>query len=281
MHPARDTLQHVIKAWWKVEWQEGGKTNTASFLFREWTRQQKHEASSKKERVIPEEKQQLAEEKDADNIRKVLCKSFIQWLWELNLCCYKYRVDCFGSLRLFFCCYWSEISRNITKHTMSGSSGNQLILFSLEFWCFSRLRLGKHQDSRENKTNCFPRDLTLSVYYYSFKTLAPIPRLIPHNPLALTIFGRLEQYTINLYSYTFTQLNRDCHWLILGHMALTKIKCIPILIYLSRIVPSSSCYPARDSLQHVIKAVVESSVVEARGGLRIWKGWGCPSEILN
>ena len=24
-------------------------------------------------------------------------------------------------------------------------------------------RLGKHQDSRENKTNCFPRDLTLSV----------------------------------------------------------------------------------------------------------------------
>ena len=24
---------------------------------------------------------------------------------------------------------------------------------------------GKHQDSRENKTNCFPRDHTLSVYY--------------------------------------------------------------------------------------------------------------------
>ena len=32
----------------------------------------------------------------------------------------------------------------------------------------SRLRLGKHiQDSWENKTNCFPRDLTLSVYYIS------------------------------------------------------------------------------------------------------------------
>ena len=27
----------------------------------------------------PEEKQQLVEEKDADNIRKVLCKSFFQW----------------------------------------------------------------------------------------------------------------------------------------------------------------------------------------------------------
>ena len=48
------------------------------------------------------------EEKDADNIRKVLCKSFIQWFWELNLCCYKYRVDYFGSLWSFFCCCWSE-----------------------------------------------------------------------------------------------------------------------------------------------------------------------------
>ena len=30
-------------------------------------------------KVILEEKQQLVEEKDADDIRKVLCKSFIQW----------------------------------------------------------------------------------------------------------------------------------------------------------------------------------------------------------
>ena len=79
-------------------------------------------------------------------------------------------MDCFDSLRLsvFFCCCWSTLkwkSRNITKHLMSGPSGNQLVLFSLESWCFPRLRLGKHQDSRENKTNCFPRDLTLNVYY--------------------------------------------------------------------------------------------------------------------
>ena len=114
----------------------GGKTNTASFLFREWTHQHKHEASSKKAtifKVIPGEKQQLVEEKDADNIRKVLCKSFVQWFWELNLCSYKYRVDCFDWLRLFFC-----KSRNITKHLMSGPSGNLLVLFSLESWCFRR-----------------------------------------------------------------------------------------------------------------------------------------------
>ena len=47
---------------------------------------------------------------------------------------------------------------------MSGPSGNQLVLFSLESSCFPRLRLGKYQDSWENKTNCFPRDLTLSIY---------------------------------------------------------------------------------------------------------------------
>ena len=39
----------------------------------------------------------------------------------------------------------------------------KLVLFSLESLCFPRPRLEKHQDSRENKTNCFPRDHTLSV----------------------------------------------------------------------------------------------------------------------
>ena len=47
---------------------------------------------------------------------------------------------------------------------MSGPEGNQLVLFSLESGCFPRLCLGKHQDSEENKTNCFSQDLTLSVY---------------------------------------------------------------------------------------------------------------------
>ena len=45
----------------------------------------KTKPQAKKQRFLklsqkfPEEKQQLVEEKDADNIRKVLCKSFIQW----------------------------------------------------------------------------------------------------------------------------------------------------------------------------------------------------------
>ena len=44
-----------------------------------------------------EEEQQLVEEKDADNIRKV--NHSFSGFWELNLCSYKYRVDCFDSLR--------------------------------------------------------------------------------------------------------------------------------------------------------------------------------------
>ena len=96
--------------------------------------------------------------KDADNIRKVLCKSFIRWFWELYLCCYtEYRVDCFGSLRLFFCYCWSE-TLNVR------SLGKQLVLFSQESWCFPRRSGGKHQHLRENKLTGFQRDLTLRVF---------------------------------------------------------------------------------------------------------------------
>ena len=39
-----------------------------------------------------------------------------------------------------------------------------------------------------------------------------------------------SEQRVLLYSQTFTQLNRDCHCLIVGHVALTEIKCIPIVI---------------------------------------------------
>ena len=46
----------------------------------------------------------------------------------------------------------------------------------------------------------------------------------------------------------------DCHRLFLGHVALTKIKCIPIVIH-------EAMYPARATLQHVIKFVVFANKV--------------------
>ena len=83
MYPARATLQHVIKAWWKVVRQKAGKTLPAFFFVNEHNNtntkpQAKKQQFSKLSQKFPEEKPKLVEEKDADNIRKVLCTSFIQ-----------------------------------------------------------------------------------------------------------------------------------------------------------------------------------------------------------
>ena len=98
---------------------EGGK-NTASFLFHEWTQQSTNtKPQAIKKQRFSEEEQQLAEEKDAENIRKVLCKSFIQWFWELNLCSYKVpsRLFWFAPVILLLLLKWK--SRNITKSGLS------------------------------------------------------------------------------------------------------------------------------------------------------------------
>ena len=87
MYPAGDTLQHVIKAWWKVASQKVGKTMPVFFFFDNFVKehnntntkpqvkQQRFLKLFQKSRVIPE---QLVEKKDTDNIRKVLRKTFIQ-----------------------------------------------------------------------------------------------------------------------------------------------------------------------------------------------------------
>ena len=86
MYPDRDTLSNVPRSGYITARDqsmvesgvtEGGK-NTASFLFREWPQHHKQEASTRQKatifKVIPLEKQQVVEENDAENIRKVLCK---------------------------------------------------------------------------------------------------------------------------------------------------------------------------------------------------------------
>ena len=161
MYPDRDTLSNVPHSGYMRggKWRERRREKLCQFSF-SWinttTQTWSLKLKSNDFQVMPEEKQHLVEENDADSVRKVLWKSFIQWFYSFSF--------------VFFCCYWSTLkwkSRNITKYLMPGPSGNQLVLFSLESWCLPRLRLRKHQDSRENKTNCSPRDLTLSVYYIS------------------------------------------------------------------------------------------------------------------
>ena len=83
------------------------------------------------------------EQKDAVNIRKVLCKSFIQWFWELNLCCNGYiSTESTVLIRSRYSTFAIEVKVKKYNKTLNVRSlGEQLVLFSLESW-----------------------DLTLSVY---------------------------------------------------------------------------------------------------------------------
>ena len=149
MYPTQDTLQHVIKAWWCDRRREKHYHFPFSWMnttTQAWSLKLKTTIF----KIIPEEKQQLVEEKDADDIRKGLLQIIhsvvltIKFVFFIQV---PSRLFWFTPLiiSIFFCCCWSTLkwkSRNITKHLMSGPSGNQLvILFSLESWCFPRLRL--------------------------------------------------------------------------------------------------------------------------------------------
>ena len=93
MYPDRDTLSNVPCSGYITardqSMVESGVTesgkNTASFFFfvNEHNNLNTNMKPQAKKatiyKVIPDKKQQLVEEKDADNIRKVLCKTFIQW----------------------------------------------------------------------------------------------------------------------------------------------------------------------------------------------------------
>ena len=67
---------------------------------------------------------------------------------------------------------WSVNSlQSLWSYTLNvRSRGKQLVLFSQESWCFPRRSRGKHQDSRENKTNWFPEgpDIKCFVIFLDF-----------------------------------------------------------------------------------------------------------------
>ena len=94
MYPDRDTLSNVPRSGYITardqSMVESGVTengkNTASFLFFSWMNTSNLNTNTKpqakKQRFLKssqKRKQKLVEEKDADNIRKLLSKSFIQW----------------------------------------------------------------------------------------------------------------------------------------------------------------------------------------------------------
>ena len=76
--PRQATLQHVIKARWK-QWRDKRRKKYCQvlpvFVFvneHNNTNTKPHQRFLKLSKKFPEEKQQLVEENDADNIRKVL-----------------------------------------------------------------------------------------------------------------------------------------------------------------------------------------------------------------
>ena len=120
-------------------------------------------------------------------------------------------------------CYSFEVKRfrNTTKHWRSGPSGNQLVFFSREPWCFPRQSRGKHQDSRENKTNCFPRDLTLVqeiawfVVIFGVNTTSDISKLLY---VIWRAVRRVKFETIlNDHSWYLCQISRTNHAIVCLH----------------------------------------------------------------
>ena len=96
MYPDRETLSNVPHSGYITARDqsmvergvtEGGKNTARScqFSFSKMSNNTNTKPEAKKQRFLklsqkfPEGKQQLVEEKDADNIRKVISKSFIQW----------------------------------------------------------------------------------------------------------------------------------------------------------------------------------------------------------
>ena len=55
-------------------------------------------------------------------------------------------------------------------HLRSDPEGNSFVFLRVLFWCFPRQSRGKHQDSRENKTNWFPEgpDIKWFVIFLDF-----------------------------------------------------------------------------------------------------------------
>ena len=118
---------------------------------------------------------------------------------------------------------------------MYGHKGNWLVLFSFKSGCFLRWSWGKHQDSRENKSNCFPQDHVLGVYFLPHLVLVLSSVLdVPQsrrkvmyfllvffqiaktcfNSLSKKVSGSLEATTTAIRSDTWfnhlISLNNDC-----------------------------------------------------------------------
>ena len=89
----------------------------------------------------------------------------------------------------------------------------------------------------------FPLILICENYHWNLMVLLSVQKEV--------MFENEQQWL--LYSQPLTLLSRDCHWLIPGHVALTKIKCIPI----------EYLYPTWDTTTYA-QSMMESAVTGGR-----------------
>ena len=74
------------------------------------------------------------------------------------------------------------------------------------------------------------------VYLVSFLFKGPLAAYAT-TVFVLSVVSMVRPVTFIDDIVELTQLNRDYHWLILGHVTLTKFKCIPTVIQFSNCNP--------------------------------------------
>ena len=103
------------------------------------------------------------------------------------------------------------------------SRGKQLVLFSRESWCFPRRSRGKHQDSRENKTNWFPEgpDIKCFVIFLDF-----------HFNSNKRITGAYQNSRLGTYNNTNIIL-KTTEWMIYKVLSLYHLHFFSLLVAVS------------------------------------------------
>ena len=123
------------------------------------------------------------------------------------------------------------------------SRGKQLVLFSRESWCFLRRSQGKHQDSRESKTNWFPErpDITCFVIFLAF-----------HFNSNKRITGANQNSRLSTQYNNTNSILKTTEWMIYKVLFLYYRHLFPPLAYGAQLVPPNFSQKDIKFLFHVV-----------------------------
>ena len=138
---------------------------------------------------------------------------------------------------LYYC--WDEEFYTLNVR----SRGKQLVLFSRESWCFLRRSQGKHQDSRENKTNWFPEgtDIKCFVIFLAF-----------HFNSNKRITGANQNSRLSTQYNNTNSILKTTEWMIYKVLFLYYWHLFPPLAYGAQLVPPNFSQKDIKFLFHVV-----------------------------